>query len=232
VSYLVHELKTPLNSIIGYSELMLRQQQIALENQSPLNSLDNIERVLRNGRRLLHLVNQVLDLSRYESQTVDLEWQTVQIRDLIQQVVDTVEPLATEKSLAVKVDYGNNLPATVVTDPQRLEQILTNLCSNAVRYTDAGGEVQITATSASSDSWQIAIADTGIGISAEEQERIFEPFFRSASVRNSEKLKSSGLGLTITARITALLGGDIQVQSTPGDGSTFTVRFPTAPPLS
>lgn len=226
IAFLAHELKTPLNSIIGYSELLLRQQQGALSQSLALDNLDSLERVLRNGQRLLKLVNQVLEFSYYENQSVQLDLQTIQPSQLLQTVVETLEPIARKKGLELVLDC-DRAPATVQTDPLKLEQVLINLGSNAIRYTD-GGQVRLMAVTVSDQKWQLAIADTGIGMDTETQQKIFEPFFRAQSPDAQANLlwKGTGLGLAITAKIVVLLQGELEVVSKLNDGSTFTVQLP------
>ena len=228
IAFLAHELKTPLNSIIGYSELLLRQQQGALSQALALDNLDSLERVLRNGQRLLKLVNQVLEFSYYENQSVQLELQTIQPSQLMQTVVETLEPIARKKGLELVVNC-DRAPETVETDPLKLEQVLINLGGNAIRYTDHG-QVCLTAIAVSGQQWQLAIADTGVGMDSETQQKIFEPFFRAQSPDAQANLlwKGTGLGLAITAKIVDLLQGELQVESEPGDGSIFTVQLPIA----
>jgi len=135
LSHLAHELKTPLNSIIGYSQLVLRQQLRASEAGDTLASLEHIERVVRNGQQLLHLINDTLELSRAHSGKIQLHLTTTDVRPLLQEVLQTIEPLAEVKELQIKTKC-EDAPPQVLTDPFRLQQILTNLLSNAVRYTD------------------------------------------------------------------------------------------------
>lgn len=226
ISFLAHELKTPLNSIIGYSELLLRQQQGALKQSIGLDNLDSLERVLRNGQRLLQLVNQVLEFSRYENQSVQLEIQSVQPDQVIQHVAEMLEPLIQEKGLDLVIDC-DRAPKTVETDPFKLEQVLINLASNAIRYTEEG-QVKLTVTTVSDQQWEIAIADTGIGMDDETQAKIFQPFFRAQAADSpiNSQWKGTGLGLAISARIIGLLAGQLQVESAPNQGSTFTIQLP------
>lgn len=225
IAFLAHELKTPLNSIIGYSELLLRQQQGALSQSLALDNLDSLERVLRNGQRLLKLVNQVLEFSYYENQSVQLDIQSVQPSQLLQNVVEMLEPIARKKGLELVLDC-DRAPETVETDSLKLEQVLINLGSNAIRYTEEG-HVRLMAVAVSDQQWQLAIADTGVGMGTETQKKIFEPFFRAQSTDAANLLwKGTGLGLAITAKIVGLLQGELQVESEPGDGSIFTVQLP------
>ncbi|MBF2065234.1 MAG: sensor histidine kinase [Calothrix sp. C42_A2020_038] len=222
MNILAHELKTPLNSIIGYSELFLRQQRSEQLKATP--SIEHIERVLSNGRRLLHLINDALELSRYETGTMQLHLASISVHVVINTVVETMQPLADNKGLKLQVNC-ENAPDQVVTDSLRLQQILMNLVSNAIRYTDIG-YVLIESYRLQNNLWQIVIKDTGIGIRAEDQSRIFEPFIRAQHPHKQHPTDSTGLGLAIVARLVKLMQGEICVQSELGSGSTFTVTFP------
>jgi signal transduction histidine kinase len=221
LSYLAHELKTPLNSIIGYSELVLRQQKKSpVEDNVP--TLDHIERVLRNGRQLLHLINNALELSRYESGQMQLNLTWVNVRSLTDSVLEVIQPLADAQNLQLILNVP--APLQVLTDAMRLQQILTNLLSNAVRYTEKG---TITITYQRHDRhWSIAVSDTGVGIPFEDQTRIFEPYVRVVSTDHSHLSGSTGLGLAIVARLVKLLQGEITLTSEVGVGSTFIVSLP------
>jgi signal transduction histidine kinase len=221
LSYLAHELKTPLNSIIGYSELVLRQQKKS-EVKDSVPTLNHIERVLRNGRQLLHLINNALELSRYESGQMQLNLTQVDVRSVIDAVLEVIQPLAEAKNLQLVLDVDTLIP--VLTDAMRLQQVLTNLLSNAVRYTEAG---TITLTCQQHDQhWSIAVSDTGVGISSEDQTRIFEPYVRVVSADHAHLPGSTGLGLAIVVRLVKLLQGEISLTSEVGVGSTFVVSLP------
>ncbi len=225
LSMLAHELKTPLTSIIGYSELFLRQQrQLEMSNTAP--SLDHIERVVRNGRQLLRLINDALELSRCESDQVTLRLEQIQLRTIIQTVVEVVEPLINASKVQLVLD-NDHAPEQVQTDALRLQQILINLVSNAIRYTEKG-IVTIQCRLLSDDWWSIAVSDTGIGIAVADQARIFEPFFQVLPSKPDQSLSSTGLGLAIVARMVKLLQGEISLISEVGVGSTFTVVLPLA----
>jgi len=224
LSHLAHELKNPLTSIIGYSELFLRQQQ---KNQVKDNSanLEHIERVLRSGRQTLCLINDVLEISRYEAGKMKLQPTRTDVRELIKNVVEMLEPLARPKELQIVID-GDRAPEEVITDPLRLQQIVTNLVSNAIRYTQSG-TIQVTCQMLADDQWAIAVCDTGIGIAPESQAHIFEPYVRADS-KQPYLPDSTGLGLAIVSRLVKLLQGKIDLVSQVGVGSTFTVILPLA----
>jgi signal transduction histidine kinase len=223
VSQLAHELKNPLNSIIGYSELILRSSRTNPEVQDTVPHLEHIERVVRNGRQLLRLINDTLEISRYEAGKMKLQPVATDVHYLIKDVFEMLQPLASAKGLQMVVDC-EQAPDKVLTDPLRLQQVVTNLLSNAIRYTESG-TVQLTCQMRSDNQWSIAVTDTGAGIAPEDQARIFDPFFR---VGNSDTYlpDSTGLGLTIVSQLVQLMQGKIELVSQVGVGSIFTVILP------
>ena len=224
LSVLAHELKTPLNSIIGYSELFLRDQQRKPEVKDNLPKLDHIERVLRNGRQLLRLINDTLELSRADNGKMQLNLMLTDVPSLINSVIEVLDPLAHSKELEMVVDCSS-APEKVLTDSLRVQQIVTNLVSNAIRYTEVG-KIQLTCQKFGDNQWAIAVSDTGRGIAPEDQARVFEPFFRVGSSEQFYLPDSTGLGLAIVSRLVKLLQGKIELVSQVGIGSTFTVIFP------
>jgi len=252
ISHLAHELKNPLNSIISFSSLLLRKQrkQLAEVAEMPLE-IKQMERILENGRQLLRLINNTLEVSRKGSEGMALSVESVRVSALVKTVVDAMELSTKEKQIELQVDC-ELAPEQVKTDSLRLQQILTNLVSNAIRYTEEGQITitcyQIAAGSAhsnsqadgrangqvavpSDDRWAIAVRDTGRGISKEMQSRVFEPYFRAGNEKDHIP-NSSGLGLTIVNKLVQLLEGEIQLESVPGKGSTFTVILPVVLSLS
>ena len=223
LSHLAHELKTPLTSIIGYSELFLRQRNNPRVKDSAPN-LAHIDKVLSNGRRLLRLINDTLEISRYDAGRIKLQLTATNVRSAIGTVVEIIEPLANAKNLEIAVECDPVLDQ-VMTDYLRLQQIVTNLASNAIRYTQAG-TITIKTELLSDKHWSICITDTGIGIASEDCDRIFTPFFRADNSLGSLMPDSTGLGLAIVARLVNLLQGKIELVSEVGVGSSFTVIFP------
>lgn len=223
VSQLAHELKNPLNSIIGYSELILRSSRKNPEVQDTVPHVEHIERVVRNGRQLLRLINDALEISRYEAGKMKLNPAPTDVRSLIKDVFEMLQPLASAKELHMVIDC-EQAPRKVLADPLRLQQIVTNLLSNAIRYTELG-TVQLTCQLLSDSQWSIAVTDTGVGISPEDQSRIFDPFFRAGN-SNAYIPDSTGLGLTIVSQLVQLMQGKIELISQVGVGSTFTVILP------
>jgi hypothetical protein len=223
-SHLAHELKTPLNSIIGYSELFLRQQRQPSEVRDSLPSIENVERVLRNGRQLLRLINDALELARYEAGKMPLHPMPTDIRSVIRNVIEIMEPLAESSGLQLIINC-DLAPKQVLTDPLRLQQIVTNLISNAIRYTESGS-IQLKCEILAHEQWTIAISDTGIGIPVEAQAQIFDPFFQVGVNDRCRFPDSTGLGLAIVSRLVKLLQGRLELVSRVGSGSTFTVILP------
>lgn len=227
LSFMAHELKTPLNSIIGHSSLLLQQQRKKLKAKDTATNLDQLERVLRNGRKLLQIVNDTLEISRYNEGQMRLTLMPLNVEELLLEILeDGMEPLALEKELALKIsiDIGAE---PIMGDGLRLQQLVTNLVTNAIRYTESG-EVSFTARWVDATTWEILVADTGIGISEEAQSRIFDPYVQADPQQQSTA--SSGLGLAIVQRIVTLMEGTISVASQPGEGSTFTVVLPLIRP--
>jgi len=221
VASMSHELRTPLNAIIGLTEMMVKNAaRFGTEKaQEPL------QRVNRAGTHLLGLINQVLDLSKIEAGKLELNPQTVQLRPLINDVIGTAGQLAEQNKNRLVIDVQENLGALTV-DPMRLRQILLNLLSNACKFTKAG-EVKLAARKVSNGSSfvEFAISDTGIGMTAEQQTKLFEEFSQ-ADATTAQRFGGTGLGLAITRKLARMMGGDVTVMSEPGKGSVFTVRLP------
>ncbi len=222
LSHLAHELKTPLTSIIGYSDLFLRQHREKTEIKDTFANLEHIERVLRNGRQLLRLINDSLEVSRYEAGEMKLQIVPTDVCSLIHNVIEVLEPLARAKELQVIVNC-DRAPDQVLTDSLRLQQIVTNLVSNAIRYTNSGS-VKVTCR-VLEEQWAITVSDTGEGIAPADQAHIFEPYVRADSMK-PHLPESTGLGLAIVSRLVKLLQGKIELVSQVGVGSTFTVVLP------
>jgi len=221
VSSMSHELRTPLNAIIGLTEMMVKNAaRFGTEKaQEPL------QRVNRAGTHLLGLINQVLDLSKIEAGKLELNPQTVQLTSLLNEVIGTAGQLTEQNKNRLVVDAQDNLGALTV-DPMRLRQILLNLLSNACKFTKAG-EVKLSARKVSNGSnfVELAVSDTGIGMTPEQQAKLFEEFAQ-ADASTAQNFGGTGLGLAITRKLARMMGGDVTVTSEPGKGSVFTVRLP------
>jgi signal transduction histidine kinase len=221
VSSMSHELRTPLNAIIGLTDMLVTNAaRFGTEKaQEPL------QRVNRAGTHLLGLINQVLDLSKIEAGKLELNPQTVQLAPLINEVIGTAGQLAEQNKNRLVVDAQEKLGALTV-DSMRLRQILLNLLSNACKFTKAG-EIKLAARKVSNGSSfvEFAVSDTGIGMTAEQQAKLFEEFSQ-ADAATAQRFGGTGLGLAITRKLARMMGGDVTVTSEPGKGSVFTVRLP------
>jgi GAF domain-containing protein len=213
-----HELRTPLNAILGYTELMAD----GAYGEPSEKMLGILKRLESNGKHLLGLINDVLDLSKIEAGQLELELSDYSVQDIAQTVRSTLEPLATDKKLTFKVEVAPQLPAGRG-DGRRLTQVLINLVGNAIKFTDAG-EVAIKAE-ANNGSFHVSVRDTGPGISEADQARLFQEF-QQADNAITRKKGGTGLGLAISKRIIEMHGGRIWVESQPGQGSTFTFTLP------
>jgi HAMP domain-containing protein/signal transduction histidine kinase/CheY-like chemotaxis protein len=228
-----HELRTPLNSLLILSKLLADNPQGNLNEKQT----DFARTIHSAGSDLLSLINDILDLSKIESGTVSIEVGDMPMRTLKQHMERTFRQLAADKALDFNVRFDANLPATIRTDEKRLQQVVLNLLSNAFKFTAHGG-VTLSVRPVS-EGWssnhpvlrnaeqaiEISVTDTGIGIPEDKQKLIFEAF-QQADGTTSRKYGGTGLGLSISREIARLLGGELQVRSTPGEGSTFTLFVP------
>ena len=213
-----HELRTPLNAILGYTELILDK----IYGDVPENIQEVLERVEKNGRHLLGLINDVLDLSKIEAGQLVLSLDDYSMKEVVHTVFTSVESLAAEKNLELKVSVAPEV-AQGKGDHQRISQVFLNLVGNAIKFTEAG-EVRVEAT-ASDDTFVISVSDTGPGLSEADQQMIFEEFHQ-ADGSSTRKKGGTGLGLSIARRIVEMHGGRIWVESTEGKGSTFWFTLP------
>jgi signal transduction histidine kinase len=213
-----HELRTPLNAIIGYTELILDN----IYGEVPERMRQVIERVQTNGRHLLGLINDVLDLTKIEAGQLTLSLADYSLKEVVDGVMIALEPLALEKCLAFKAELPAHLPIGHG-DERRISQVLLNLVGNAIKFTDKG-EVAITA-SAANGSFTVAVRDSGAGISPSDQARIFDEF-QQADSSSTRRKGGTGLGLSIAKRIIEMHKGRIWVESAVGKGSTFFFNLP------
>jgi signal transduction histidine kinase len=212
-----HELRTPLNAIQGFSGIAMMQDDV------PSNILHMLERIKLNSRRLLSLINDVLDISRINAKRIEIVSRPVNLPILVNGwVLDFQQPIQ-DKQLAFKTEISSDLPATIFGDEERLTQITSNLLGNAIKFTDKGYiELGI---SASNDSLVIRVSDTGIGIPDSWQHLIFDEF-RQVDGSSRRKHGGAGLGLSIVQKLCIFMGGSIAVTSVLNSGSTFTVTLP------
>jgi signal transduction histidine kinase len=213
-----HELRTPLNAVLGYTELILD----SVYGEMPEKARNVLDRIQRNGRHLLGLINDVLDLSKIEAGQLTLALSDYNLNSVIQSVFSAVEPLAKEKKIALKIEVPVELPQGRW-DERRLTQVLLNLVGNAIKFTDSG-EVSIKGSSANG-SFIVAVRDSGPGISEADQSKLFQEF-QQADNSITRKKGGTGLGLAISKRIVEMHGGKIWVESIVGGGSTFSFTLP------
>jgi len=217
-----HELRTPLNAIIGLTELLCdNAARFGTEK-----ALEPLRRVLRAGRHLLNLINDILDLSKIEAGKMDLTLETVAIQPVVEEVLGTARPLAEQNNNALELDCPEGI-GSVHADNMRLRQILLNLLSNACKFTKSGTvRLRVGLAEEAGQHWvDFAVSDTGIGMTEEQLGRLFQEFTQ-ADASTTRQFGGTGLGLAISRRLCRLMGGDITVTSAPGEGSTFTVRLP------
>jgi PAS domain S-box-containing protein len=215
-----HELRTPLNGIIGFAEFL------ADSKPGPVNpkQKEYLEDILNSGRHLLHLINDILDTVKIQAGKLELNPETFRLADAIQEVRAGVRPLAQNKRIQVRVEVAPSLDS-VTLDQQRFKQILYNLLSNALKFTNDGGDVEMNAEAVGAHGFKVFVRDSGIGIKPEDMERLFKEFEQLES-GTARRYGGTGLGLALTRKIVEIQGGTIIVQSEVGKGSTFTVTLP------
>jgi signal transduction histidine kinase len=222
-----HELRTPLTAILGFSEILLSGLDGPLNPQQ----VEDTTTIQANGQRLLLLVDDLIDISAIGADRLDLRTRPIDSAAALAQVVGEIRPLAGQKGIALTLEVPAR-PIEIQADPQRFHEIALNLLSNAVKFTPSGGSVRVQSTDATSDETAdppmvtIEVIDSGIGIAAEDHERIFEKFQRLSG----PDVAGTGLGLAISRQLATLHGGSLTVTSTPGLGSSFVLRLPIAAP--
>lgn len=217
-----HELRTPLNAIIGYSELLLE----VAEDEDQENKSD-LEKIRQSGKHLTSLINDMLDLSKIEAGKMVVVPEYINVWQLIEDVVATVQPLI-DKNNNELVSHCAFVDEFVYADPLRLKQVIFNLLSNAAKFTN-NGKIDIDINSCG-DMVELLVTDSGIGMTGEQLARVFDAFAQAESSTTS-KYGGTGLGLTISRRLCQMMGGDIFVSSQPGAGSTFSILIPSAEPM-
>ena len=215
-----HEIRTPLSAIIGFSETLLETPDIA-ENHHK-----QIRPIVRNGRHLLNIINDILDLSKIEAGKLNIEITEVKLFDLLADLRSLATPYAQEKGINFSIDCQFPLPATIQSDPLRLKQILINICHNAIKFTEKGFVSVKIHFEPEDNILKVFVTDTGVGMNSEQIERIFAAF-EQADTSTTRQHGGTGLGLNISKRLTEMLGGSIQVESTVGAGSRFMVTVNT-----
>jgi len=218
-----HEIRTPMTAILGYADLLL-------EENAGRASQEYVAVIKRNGEHLLQLIGDILDLSKVESGKMQIEPTRCSPVEMARELAALMGPQAAEKNLQLKLDFDDVLPETILTDPLRLRQVLVNLLGNAIKFTDRG-EVRLAVRFAPDDEpprLRFDVSDTGIGMDDSQMAKLFQPFTQVDS-STTRSFGGTGLGLCISKRLTEALGGEIQVRSAPGRGSTFSVLIDPGP---
>ncbi len=222
-----HEIRTPMTAILGYADLLLDPQCTPQDRES------HVRTIRGNGEHLLTIINDILDLSKIEAGRMTVERVASDPRRIIEEAAELLRPRAADKGVQLRVRVDDPFPRTILSDPVRLRQILVNLIGNAVKFTQHGSIDIHVATHAADDqrpTLAIEVRDTGIGMTAEQLARLFQPFTQADS-STARRFGGTGLGLTITRRLAQMLDGDVTVSSTPGVGSTFRVVVGAAPAI-
>ena len=210
--------------------MFLRIQKQKAEVKNTYGNLEHIEKVLNSGRKLLRLINNALEISRLEAGESKLNLKSINPRLLIEEVSGMLETSLGTKNIEI-ILHLQKAPERVVTDALKLEQVVTNILSNAIRYTESGA-IEITCETVDDSKWKIIISDTGIGISEEDLSNIFNPYYRAISVAESCMIDGTGLGLAIVSQLIEVIKGEIKVDSVLGNGSIFTINLPLEIQLS
>ncbi len=213
-----HELRTPLNSIIGFTGIILQGMsgEVSEEQRKQLTMVKN------SASHLLSLINDILDISKIEAEKVELSLEEFSLDGAVREVVEPFSSVASEKGLELVTDVPEGV--TLFSDKRRVKQVLINLVSNAVKFTDQGS-VQIAARIPGDDNLEVRVIDTGVGIKREDMDKLFQPF-QQIDVSLTKKHEGSGLGLHLSKKLADLLGGDISAKSEYGRGSEFTFTMP------
>jgi PAS domain S-box-containing protein len=221
LSNMSHEIRTPMTAILGFTEVLKRGV-----NLSPEDTKRHLGTISRSGQHLLELINDVLDLSKVESGAMDVESIPTNIGPLAFEVVKVLKVKADEKSIYLDLNITTPMPAHVLSDPSRLRQVMTNLVGNAIKFTEEGGVKLNISHDAEKQLVLVAVTDTGIGMNDAQQATIFDAFTQADS-SITRRFGGTGLGLSISRKLAEALGGAVEVESSPGKGSTFLIKVPT-----
>ena len=221
LSRMSHELRTPLNAILGFAQLL------ELEDLRPAER-ESVNQILKAGRHLLGLINEVLDIARIEAGRMDLSMEPIDVREVLRETLDLVRPLAAHRNIRLHSDVAETFEQHVLADRQRLKQVLLNLLYNAIKYNREEGAVTVSCEEVPRRRVRFGVSDTGPGIAPESVERLFVPFDRLEAEQT--EVEGTGLGLALSKKLVELMGGEIGVESTVGHGSTFWVELDLAEP--
>ena len=222
LSRMSHELRTPLNGVIGFAEFLIDGKPGRL-NEKQIEYMGDI---LNSGKHLLQLINDVLDIAKVEAGKMDLNPEVIDLKNTVDEVCAVIGPMAEKKSIKLTRSVSDQI-GIVVADHQKLKQVLYNLLSNAVKFTEDRGSVVVSAVPSGPVKFAIHVKDSGIGIREQDMGQLFKEF-EQLDTGTSRKFDGSGLGLALTQKIVEFQGGTITVESTVGQGSTFTVILPKA----
>ncbi len=221
LSSMSHELRTPLNAILGFAQLLQRDKKAPLADRHR----ERVDQILKGGEHLLRLIDDILDLSRIEAGGVSISIEAVNVRDVLDEVRQTLEPIAGRQGIRLEmVAFPDDLPM-IAADRTRFTQILMNLGSNAIKYNQPGGSVVFTISRPAATRVRMTVRDTGIGIPLEKQDKLFQPFQRAG--QETGPIEGTGIGLVITRRLAELMGGAVGFRSAEKQGSEFWVDMPT-----
>jgi signal transduction histidine kinase len=226
ISTMSHELRTPLTSVIGYSEMMLE----GLGGPLTTEQRDYLSIIMEKGENLLQLITSILDLTKVEAGRMRLVLSEIEVAQFVADAAATILPAARKKKIALSCEVGRDLPR-MACDREKLRQALLNLLSNALKFTPTGGAIVVSAQHAGGDRIAIGVRDTGIGIPVEHLDKIFDVFYQVDS-SNTREYGGAGLGLALVKSFVEAHGGEVQVRSTPGTGSTFTLLLPREVPAA
>jgi PAS domain S-box-containing protein len=217
LSSMSHELRTPLNAILGFAQVLGLDELSASQH-------DDIEQILKGGRHLLDLINEILDIARIEGGRLNISPEPVLVADVVAEIVSLMRPLADERDIRLDADLPEMQDCHVIADRQRLAQVLLNLVSNTVKYNVEGGTVKVDCSAGSDETMRIAVTDTGPGIAPDQVPLLFTPFERLGA--DESGIEGTGLGLALSKSLVELMDGRLLVDSVPGHGATFWVELP------
>ena len=222
LSRMSHDLRTPLNSILGFAQVL------ELDSLGP-EQADHVAQILSAGKHLLDLINEVLDIARIEAGHLSLSTESVSLPEVVRQCIEIVQPLAAQRGITFTADKSRSGPPFAQADRQRLRQILLNLLSNAVKYNRAHGTVRVSYAETRDGTVVIEVVDSGAGLPAEKIARLFRPFERLGAEQTG--VEGTGLGLALSKALAEAMGGHLRATSVPDEGSTFSLALPVAPPV-
>jgi PAS domain S-box-containing protein len=222
LSRMSHELRTPLNAILGFGQILQNQKLTSLGEES-------VGYILKGGNHLLNLINEILDIARLESGSPNLSLEPVELSSAIPEVCAMVRPLADSRGITLVENTAEVKGRYILADLQRLKQVLINLLANAIKYNRQGGKAEVICSQSGNGHMSIAVRDTGIGIAPEDIPKLFTAFERLGAT--TSEIEGTGLGLVLSQRLVTAMNGTVEVESTLGEGTTLTLRFPDAIPL-